>query len=540
MSDSASLKFDKMEVDITLAQEYFKKKNNTFTYIHNGQPVEANESTTCILDQCKNKVYCTFKNGDFVRNPATVEPRNWTTPGDALWQLAKKIEENGELFCQLQHASTNYPIEDIRNCDLPLFINKCLHISSLMDKYLVSMATNISTLKTITWDRPWLYLLSEAVSSLWSGCRVILVAPPRMAAVCTLFLDLCAQVGLHPYVTLTFSEKTPSISGVEGGCIGIVSETADLDSAVHAFVSSTTHYPWSLKALLIQESVYEEFQRALEWKCNVNGSDEQRLCPKLQQASADVQVAGGKIFLLDYMGRDVKHPKLHPVLVSAYRTTKELLSIMSKYKANPFVSLWSCDAAQAHEIAFSLSTPCVWINNYAVFNGPAQISNALPLLGGQDIIICFKEEVLTTIATAWRKLDLERRREVILEVVRKYLASSERPNEQLAIRLQTVLKTQKPGFFEVSKNHMWIGVESPVGMLYVQHMNETRENVAYAVASTVYGNSLVVSSELADRSLLKVLRAAGVPIGAGSGCGFPFKLFNTRAIYTSFGTIFAN
>ncbi|XP_030040555.2 uncharacterized protein LOC115455902 [Manduca sexta] len=218
-----------------------------------------------------------------------------------------------------------------------------------MDKYLVSMATNISTLKTITWDRPWLYLLSEAVSSLWSGCRVILVAPPRMAAVCTLFLDLCAQVGLHPYVTLTFSEKTPSISDVEGGCIGIVSETADLDSAVHAFVSSTTRYPWSLKALLIQESVYEEFQRALEWKCNVNGSDEQRLCPQLQQASADVQVAGGKIFLLDYMGRDVKHPKLHPVLVSAYRTTKELLSIMSKIQGEPIrvaVVLRRCASAR--------------------------------------------------------------------------------------------------------------------------------------------------------------------------------------------------
>lgn len=177
----------------------------------------------------------------------------------------------------------------------------------------------------------------------------------------------------------------PKLNLAVSYCTMIVFESSDLESATDilakAWINSSV--PWTVRNVLVQETVEEKFIHLLESKMrpffeNVPFEKEMRAAMnKVSEmglrmvqclvAGVDLKptvVYGSSVdYLLD---KDSIHPS--PVLVlNVFRTAKEAISL-AKASNGGSVSLWTEELSLALEVAYAVSAQTVWVNSHATFN----------------------------------------------------------------------------------------------------------------------------------------------------------------------------
>lgn len=112
----------------------------------------------------------------------------------------------------------------------------------------------------------------------------------------------------------------------------------------------------------MQESVVNHFKNALEWKTTTKTVD-----TEIQKVSSNVYQYENKMFVYEFVGDSKKI--VNATTIEAYRTVKELITLMKNKKSN-CASIWSNDVAESNEIAHIIVSNIVWINGYGHIDNP--------------------------------------------------------------------------------------------------------------------------------------------------------------------------
>lgn len=296
----------------------------------------------------------------------------------------------------------------------------------------------------------------------------------------------------------------------------------------------------------MQESVYQQFKDALSWKCNLKTSGDK---PETSDVLCSHSLTYNDItFLLDPVELVEVNPSV--VMVEAYRTTKEMISLVQQDKTR-YLSLWANGIAEINEVMHATKSPVVWVNTVADFRGPAQVSEAV--LSYTDInsfsdfaVECDNVTKLRKLSQSWLKLDVESRRDILCSVLDKYILLNN-ANKQLTEIRNSLLTCTLKSFVDVGNDYVCIGMSQPLGITWYD------ENTIFSVESfksMLQGNALLLSRSPPEDDL-SLLEQAGVPViltqkNSVDKCSskvFKWKLgldSVTRVVWTNSGTIFAN
>lgn len=110
---------------------------------------------------------------------------------------------------------------------------------------------------------------------------------------------------------------------------------------------------------MVQESIYEEFKSVIAWNCKSKEDDGKELSVNVESKCTDVFKYKNKLFLLDFVGKleELDKDDKNVILVEAYRTTNELLSLINKSPKRNCISLWASGISEANEISLNIDAP---------------------------------------------------------------------------------------------------------------------------------------------------------------------------------------
>ncbi|CAB3251002.1 unnamed protein product [Arctia plantaginis] len=531
-----------MDIDTTLAQDYLKKDH----FLN--------------IEQTNEAIY--FDGMDLLTSFDYTLDQEYPEISRNLQHLALLLKENQNLFAQLEYLNREIPIEDTK-AQLNLIIQQLYYLSSCNVNNIPKTSTT-DVIRMLNYshfpmsrETPLLHLgfvVRACVYLIDIHSIPSIAASKETAEVCYLFTTLCNDAGLA-VVTEFGGNAMEHHAGKEAlGAIGVISECSDVDSAVDVFLKSSKEVPWRLRRILVQENVYKQFKDALTWKCNLNITGK----GKNTQSTSDILHFNNRVFLIDAL--DITDPKPSEVIVEAYRTRKELLSFLNKYRPH-YVSLWANDIAEINEVAHSIPSQVVWVNNFADFRGPPKISDAI--YSARSLYLnCYEHlseteifEVLE-LQKSWLKLDSHVRYEVLSEKLDD-ISSSNNFYSDIRNYLRRAQLYSCGTFVDVGKDYVCQGVPVPSDMIHLCLTSTNFINEAF-FRSLIRGNAFIFKSVTPEISLLiKSLKKAGLPVSAESwqsdsgpknykytSCHLCNTIFDfdqgTRVIWTNSGTIFAN
>ncbi|XP_028173624.1 uncharacterized protein LOC114362418 [Ostrinia furnacalis] len=537
--------FDEMEVDTELAESYFEKNNYQF-------PMNQESGKKSNKDGYGNTIFydvnCCF---ELAESPLSGRETNLYEYLDQLNEkfkrLATEVTKHAETFCQMEYLIRKIPVNEVRDYDIRLIVQNFTCNSSKQTNQFSDFFLNYDYL-TMGENTP-LAKLGSIMQLMGRGVRDIeIVCTKNTAAVCSLFKELCHSVGFDNISTVFVesvdeleTKKIPmNILSVTTGCIGVVTEGCDIDSAIDTFLKTTTRYPWKLSRVLVQESVYAGFKKAFSWKASLKADGADQILAPIKHLCANAFQYDDKTFLVDYAGNPEAVGPMVPI--EAYRTTKELISLVKKHRVK-YLSLWASDIAQANEIAYNAPSSVVWINSYGTFDGPVQASQAiyanmidddyLDVL--DDLPNC--DEVMDR-QEVWAKTPLEDRRRIVLDL------TTGSDFQMLRDALQSY---EGDNFVHVDKDRMCVGLTEPLEFVLVDASFKS-VGVWNFARMLLCGSALILTRclEAPFHDYLERLArdSQNIPI-MYSECYFSTPevraiLHNTKVISTNFGTIFAN
>lgn len=507
------LKFDKMGVDTSLAQDYLD------TMLKSGEEFSFGEVKYEFEDIREN-----------------------------LKQFGIKLRESKNLIVQLEYLLRDIPVLDTIT-QLDLIIQQTNYVSSNATREAFDVTLLPFTIKMAN-DTP-LFLLGNIAKTvlhqkLDNNYCVWLEHEDKSKAICHLFTKLCHDAKLP--VSLTNKNKgnsqTLSINNNKG-TLGVVSEFSDVDSAVDILLASSIHVPWKLQRIFVQESVYQQFQNALIWKCNLNKQEKS----KSTISSSDTLEYNGRLFILDMLGTTELKPGT--VVIEAYRTRKELKIMLNQYRPH-YLSLWASDIAEINEIAHSVSAHIVWVNNFGDFRGPPKVTEALFHYKNDSIVMNVRE--LPELRESWLKLNCEARREILCNAL-DACATADTADKKIVYQiikkdLQKVDINAPSAFIDVGKDYVCLGINTPSTKIF----NRKSDFLTTAFFTSVLkGNAYVLSCK-SNSQIADIFRKAGIPIIFSEECDDSTKgsvVYNydydndevtqsIKVIWTNSGTIFAN
>lgn len=271
--------------------------------------------------------------------------------------------------------------------------------------------------------------------------------------------------------------------------------------------------PWRLQQIYVQESVFEDFKNAL--------------MARASQPAGSTVTAGGKTFLFESLERASGIP------VDAYRTTKELLSLLR----TPFLSIWAADSALSIEVALNCSASTVWVNDYACFDGPPRAALSLIYSPYYNDWADLLDVVKVSNIKLWSKMAASQRLEVIISAVED--------SDVKFVRALLPALTQhwrSDDFAHVTATSVILGIQQPMGVILSDHLSET--DLLIAIRALVNGNAIFVLNVLKTvEAFVKELFKRGVPIDhieATEKNYVPLVMEKLKVIRTNHGTIFAN
>lgn len=523
------LKFSEMSVDTSLAKEYLNKNK-------------------ALLELC-NDYDGTIKQFDcygydgktFFEKKAVYVQDN--VP-NIMQIIASSLKKNANLIAQLEYHFRNIPIE-VTNAQLNLLI-----------QYMnCNVASEIRSCRNYFYPDYSLLMFGMQIPSVCIH-KYLHSTSQATAAICHLLVTLLHDAGskncrvfFEPTQVSPTRCHLPTIApvkDVDSGTFAVISDDADVDSAVDKLISVSKQAPWRLRRILVQESVYEQFKDALSWKCNLKTSGDK---PQTSDVLCSKTLTyNDRTFLMDPVELVEENPSI--VTVEAYRTTKELISLVQQDKTR-YLSLWTNVIAEMNEVTHATKSPVVWVNNVADFRGPAQVSEAVfsytSLHMSPSIVECDRFTKLCTLSQSWLRLAVESRRDILCSVLDKYILLNN-ANKQLTEIRNSLLTCTLKSFVDVGKDYVCIGMSRPLG---VTCYNESTIFSVECFKSILQGNALFVnSSQLEEEEDYTLLEEAGVPVvlvnsneKVGNTPVFLWSLGSdtvTRVVWTNSGTIFAN
>lgn len=291
----------------------------------------------------------------------------------------------------------------------------------------------------------------------------------------------------------------------------------------------------------------------MAWKCNTRPS-QVTVEPRVKSLCSEVFSYDQKVFFIDYAGnRDDLNEELYlPVMVEAFRTTKELLSMLKEYK--PWaVSIWSSDVAEANEIAFGGSSPLVWINDCDSFAGPPKASQVFYSCLHPDLLHCEGNNDVVKKALELRRTWCKKSVAVRIEELRSALKKLQPRSKFIEELLFSFNKSQEnislkdtDKFVEVENGRICVGIEEPAGVVLLD--KSCSYNLKMLIDVFVYmvrGNAVVYNPKLSTEllNLLRELERSKLPILEEQPDSFPhwYSIADkTKVVWTNYGTTFAN
>ncbi|XP_075977348.1 uncharacterized protein LOC142977356 [Anticarsia gemmatalis] len=509
------LEFDVVTVDTSLAEDYLQKSKLCEVY-------EAVGSHNTYFDG-ENFVN-NVEDTEYNMSPASRDEDSVKDIDLKLIDLADQLKRNIKLFAQLDYLSRKIPLEDTET-QVHIIIQQMHHMSQQCDITLTGV--EVVAWRALGAASPLLALGHAARLLLLAG-RCGLRAARLAAPVCHLFAALCRRAGLN--VTVHFVEELdqPADDEVPAGAVGVVCGLADVESAADALRASSSHVPWKLRRVLVQENVFEQFKRAV--------------------ARRGPPGVAGRAFYAEGDGEERtggEAGEAERVPVEAYRSDKEALALLRRL-APHYVSLWAADVARVNLFAHGLAAPVVWVNGYGVFGGPPELSEAIysgaaPLRPVAVRLDAGAAAELRALRERWLRLDAAERRARLGAA----LAGAAGEGAGRAAR-----RARAPGAaLQAGARGVALGVEAPSAAVFA-----LERGAAWELAAPLLGGAaLVAGAPLAAAAA--ALREAGAPVlSAAAGGGEPallrryertgaagFDVARTlRVIWTSSETIFAN
>ncbi|CAF4788500.1 unnamed protein product [Pieris macdunnoughi] len=494
------LKFDTMEVNTSLAKKFFEDHPNLVE-----QPTKTD-----------------LENDTYLRGAIEDLP-------DKFKKLVKLIEKNTDLFCQLEYLTRKFPVKTTKNNDLKLLVNYLNYHSICNEPVTVRNIIKIPTI-TISDTTPLLNLGLIADVFLAEFKEAILISTTRNVAVCTLFKELCEEAGLSVRIKIR-SLDSASLSYFEkdwGSCVGIITRRSDIESAVDVFLNAPIMNIWAVKMIYVEESAIERFKQLI-------GSKAIQKTEKISHFSTDTYHYNNKVYLFEFIKDTVAQstPSQMYIPILTYRTVKDLLSLI---KTSLCVSLWSSDVAESNEIANSLKSSIVWINDFGNFNGSPRIAQSyfsrLNLTNNKiQTKLTPTIQHLMKLRSEWVKKDIYVRRELVLGYL-KGIKGKNTINFDMDI-------------VDIGKDFMCVGKVMPVEIVYLEDIS--LHDVLRAITR---GSGVLYYSKGDIDEYYSYLTKINAPIvfldnelsDSYDGEVSVYKIPSgwTKAIWTSFGTIFAN
>ncbi|XP_063382077.1 uncharacterized protein LOC134668559 [Cydia fagiglandana] len=342
-----NLKFDEIPMSTKLAVEYIKTKEGSFRSLY-FEP----EKTICKVDSYSNNIECADSSSFLLPGTSTLSTtESWTNITEKLKKLATGIKQRSDLFCQLEWLIRRIPIENTQH-SINLIMKNLLHASADWKAAYIEEGVI-----TMTDNTPMLIL--GFIAQIFKTCEdPIILSTPQTAVVCHLFTEVCREVGWN--VRLILIEQLNNLmddnkvypnlfNSLLSEITGIITEQSDLDSAVDDFLNAELH-PLPLTRLLVQENVFEEFKTILDWKCKLRHEEPGLDMQEIVQKCSNSFRYGDKLFLINYAGCYIRQGSEQVVLIEAFRSVKELLSLVLKYK-QLCLSIWASSVLEANEIA---------------------------------------------------------------------------------------------------------------------------------------------------------------------------------------------
>ncbi|GBP85050.1 hypothetical protein EVAR_48387_1 [Eumeta japonica] len=541
-----SLCFDRIEPDIKLAKAYLEKHSGEF---YTPKDTDKKNEYRTTKDNYGNIIYIT------PQSPSKEKLVLFKLDGEVLCCFAKKLVENANLFAELEFLIRGLPQNDVKKYDIQLMYNYFKYYG-LMSK-LYGSCTEEEFHIYMRNETP-LCTLGVVANQLSKGKKVVIHATRNTAVICKLFLDLIQQSGLTQGVVtvLIVGDDVQIATSFEGhffffsplrsGSSAVVTEQADVRSAMCTLLDATTTtvYPWRLRKIYVQENIYELFKSILSEKasmqCGSNNNTE--IFAQLKARSSTVFFHNEKSVLLDYTGDPEDQSfNINIILVEAYRTTKELLALLNAHSCN-YLSLWCNDLSTANEVALAADVTNVWINDFGIFDGPAPIApsfygmhdfqkcNITCSKGSlNDKVISATQKMFQTIRSRqmnWKKLGIEKRRCIIIELLEKYGRSAEHVDDLFDI-INNGLRWYHPDSkVKIENNKVCIQLNQAVSNLCVL-IGECKSDIANDLIELVLNGSAIVISHPNDYDVLKFLAkhsdATGIPISQLQFEDFPIS-----------------
>ncbi|KAH9631728.1 hypothetical protein HF086_014729 [Spodoptera exigua] len=257
----------------------------------------------------------------------------------------------------------------------------------------------------------------------------------------------------------------------------------------------------------------------------------------------------GRTFLIDPV--QVVEAQQSFVIVEAYRTAKEVISILQQDEPH-YLSLWINGIAQINEFTQNTNAAVVWVNNIGDIRGPPLVARALhPVLQDKyHSTTIFNEKndriaKLVKLSQPWSKMDLDSRRDILMNVLQKYMLSDPQNLDYTHVR-KSLLNLTSESFVQTGKDYTCTGLWKPAGFIALP---ATEWSLSLAVTLALQGNALVFYSLETPSKVpnVELLEAAGVPVVHVESCpskpitpGLRGPTRTLQVIWTNSGTIFAN
>lgn len=330
-----------------------------------------------------------------------------------------------------------------------------------------------------------------------------------------------------------------------------------------------------MRRIIVQENTYERFKRSVRSKVGSLNLrklpieeivktpelvDLSTYIPDLLEKSKDILYYRHKLLAFDYVGclGDTAHTRI--VLVDTYRTTKELLCLMRRYKPR-YLSLWCDQISTANEIVFGLDVPNVWLNDFGLFSGPGGVAETF--LKYQDYDkedVSSEHEVSKEIIKSlkWNTFSIKQRKLALENALQKiYDTGHHSLPEDKDLVINYVRTWNDNSSLTVRDGVLCQQIKLPVGVIQCINL---RDNLLDVIKTLLIGNILRYrNGEMFNEVSLEIFSSHDIPIKK-TDLLLPTKnffycidnqffisysnsdsyLFLTKTIWSSFGETFAN
>ncbi|XP_045452686.1 uncharacterized protein LOC123661790 [Melitaea cinxia] len=509
-----------LQLDIEIVEEYINKEFHSLSCKDSGE---------FEYDACNNKI--------FLSSVETLQCCSSNLSKSELsakfLDLAELVLENMNLLCQLDYLLRRTPIDETRDVEIKLLVQNLIYHSSLEERD-ESGYTDIEI--CMYDDIPLSQLGLIAVSN---QIPLIIISTKHTAVICSLFVELCHKVGLTDYVYLVFVTIADINKYIKygaffteelrSGCVVIVTEKADIDSAIDTFLT-TRRFPWNIETIYVQEHILDQFKERVEWKTKEPASDVDKTIIKSCSSVSSP-------FHRFEFSKNINKISNSSIKIEVYRTNKELISLMSEIKTLG-VSLWSSAVAESNEIAFNIKANIVWINDFGRFDGPPVASQAFYSsvfnYGDEPDILEEEIEEILEIRNSWNKLDETDRYLNVWKANRTIRADIE------GSKLDIVFKCSNNSTTHIG-NKICTVFRSPV-LLYVK--TKSLQDLLKHMNFILQGSAVVVLiEESSERDAIikycKELQSCGAPVGfTFIDNDFRNQIrYDTKVIWSSIGTV---